>query len=113
MTRELTPEQWAAVRAAITRRGQRALTQQQLADAAGVSRRTITGFERGRSWPTTQTLVRIEEALDLPAGALRSLTGQESEGERIRRLERLIDEALAEIAEIRAARARESEQRGA
>ena len=40
------------------------LTQQQLADAAGVNKDTIRYFEEGRTVPHEKTLRRIQEALE-------------------------------------------------
>lgn len=61
----------AAARYARARRGQLRLSQQALADRASVSRRTIIDFEAERTWPNTDTLVRLERmGLDLLPGYL-------------------------------------------
>lgn len=74
MARSLTRGQRAAVRAAIDRRGALGLTQEQLAERAGVSAKTLGNFERGLSWPHARTIGQIERlGLNWPVGWLREL----------------------------------------
>jgi transcriptional regulator with XRE-family HTH domain len=52
-------------------RAERGLTQQQLADAAGLSQQTVGHLESGRRHrPTGDTLVRLAEALGIPPALL-------------------------------------------
>jgi DNA-binding XRE family transcriptional regulator len=44
-------------------RNRAALTQQELADSARVSRQTISNLERGETWPNTETRLRLSYAL--------------------------------------------------
>jgi transcriptional regulator with XRE-family HTH domain len=46
-------------------RGQRGLSQQKLAELAGVTRHTIIYLEQGKHVPTTITLANICKALDI------------------------------------------------
>jgi len=57
----------AALRAA---RKDRGMTQEQLADAAGIDRTFPTLLERGLRTPTLSTLLRLAEALGISAEAL-------------------------------------------
>jgi len=52
-----------AVQAARTRKG---ITQQQLAELAGLARQSIISIEKGRFLPTIENALRIAEALDMP-----------------------------------------------
>lgn len=80
MARTLTRGQRAAIRAAVARRGDLDLTQQQLADAAGVNVRTVNSFEGGHSWPTARTLGQIERlGLQWPVGYLAELAEEEDD----------------------------------
>ncbi|MFD5026967.1 helix-turn-helix domain-containing protein [Streptomyces sp. NPDC058373] len=54
------------------RRMWRNLTQEKLADAAGVSRDTVQRIERGTSDPRYSQLARIARALDIPLAELLS-----------------------------------------
>ena len=47
-----------------------ALTQQQLADRAGLSRATITQLERGQRPPRPDTVRKVAHALDVPPMAI-------------------------------------------
>lgn len=47
-------------------RARRKLTQQQLADLAGISRRRLAGYENGESLPKRSTLLSIASALGVP-----------------------------------------------
>lgn len=74
MARSLTRGQRAAVRAAIDRRAELGLTQEQLAARSGITSRTIGTFERGLSWPRARTLGQLERlGLNWPVGHLREL----------------------------------------
>lgn len=52
-------------------------TQEQLAEAAGVSTDQISNIERGKNAPSFTTLEKIAEALNLPVQELFSFTEQE------------------------------------
>lgn len=74
MTQGPTRGRRAAIRAAINRRGELGLTQEQLAERAGVSPRTIGMFETGQSWPRARQLGQIERlGLNWPVGHLREV----------------------------------------
>lgn len=49
------------------------LTQQQLADKAGVSRKTVYAVETGRTAPSIEVALRLAKALDQPVDKLFSL----------------------------------------
>jgi transcriptional regulator with XRE-family HTH domain len=69
-----TEGQRAAVRAAINRRAELGLTQEQLAARSGVTSRTIGSFERGVTWPRAKTMGQLERlGLNWPVGYLREL----------------------------------------
>ncbi|WBB94259.1 helix-turn-helix transcriptional regulator [Verrucosispora sp. WMMC514] len=51
-------------------RAERGLTQQQLADAIGLTRTSVTNIEAGRQETLATTLVRLATALDVVPGAL-------------------------------------------
>ena len=68
--REGTP----AGRAVARRRAELRYTQTQLAEASGVSRRTIQSLESGEHMPTLENLIAIERALDWAPGHLMDLT---------------------------------------
>lgn len=83
MARQLTEGQRAAIRAAIARRGERGMTQQDLAKAAGVSLRTVTSFEGGHSWPTARTLGQLERlGLNWPVGHIHEVADTFDESHR-------------------------------
>lgn len=54
----------------LTRRGELGLTQQQLADRAGVNIDTVSDLERGRLQSRTATVAAIARALGLDAAEL-------------------------------------------
>ena len=60
-------------------RNQSGLSQQQLADSAGVSKGFISALEAGRSVPNLDMLVQLAEALSVPAGTLVNAMVEESE----------------------------------
>lgn len=60
----------AAGTAVRLRRRERALTQQELADAVGVSRQTVISMETGDYAPSVYLAVRIARALDSSVEAL-------------------------------------------
>jgi len=53
-----------------TRRGELGLTQQQLADKAGVDTGTISSLERAGTWPWAKNRAAIERALGWGTGSL-------------------------------------------
>ena len=53
-------------------RVKRGLTQQQLADRAGIAYRSIQYFETGKRAPQFATIEQLANALDVPAGELRA-----------------------------------------
>ena len=56
------PRAQNAVQAARIRKG---ITQQQLAERAGLARQSIISIEKGRFLPTIENALRIAEALDM------------------------------------------------
>lgn len=66
-------------------RSQAGLSQQQLADSAGVSKGFISALEGGRSVPSLDMLVQLAEALNVPAGTLVNAMVEESEKASARR----------------------------
>lgn len=50
------------------RRTARAMTQEQLAEAAGIHPKYVGMLERGLRQPTLDVLLRLAQALDLPPG---------------------------------------------
>ena len=104
----LTPGQRAAVRAAVARRGELALTQRELAQLAAVSARTIEKFERQRIWPTARTLAQIERlGLGWYAGYLSEYAARvddqddtRDETAEINELHRMIADAQERIREL-------------
>lgn len=63
-----------AARAVTARRGQLGLTQQELADAAGVDIKTIGNLESRGRWPIARTRARIENALGWQAGEMQRIS---------------------------------------
>ena len=61
-----------AARAFTTRRGELDLTQEDVAARAGVSVRTVQGFEAG-TWPNPATKARLEKAVGWPPGEIARL----------------------------------------
>ena len=54
-------------------RARRGLTQEQLADLAGVTRKTVNTIERGRFVPSTILALKLAKVLDVPVEELFSL----------------------------------------
>ena len=68
-------------RAVAARRGELGLTQQDLADAAGVDLKTVYNLESGTRWPIAKTRAAITAALGWPPDALGAIAvGEESGG---------------------------------
>ena len=59
-----------AARTVAARRGELGLTQQELADAAGVDSKTIYNLESRGRWPIARTRARMEKALGWPVGEM-------------------------------------------
>jgi transcriptional regulator with XRE-family HTH domain len=57
-------------RAVAARRGELGMTQQDLADAAGIDLKTVYNIESGTRWPIAKTRVAVAEALRWPPDAL-------------------------------------------
>jgi transcriptional regulator with XRE-family HTH domain len=55
------------------RRGELGLTQQQLADRAGVDTGTVSALERGVTWPWARNRAAIARALGWPSGSLAAI----------------------------------------
>lgn len=55
------------------RRGELGLTQQQVAEAAGVDTATISSLERAERWPWARNRTRIEGALGWQPGSLEAI----------------------------------------
>ena len=66
-----------AASAVAARRGELALTQQELADAAGVDSKTIYNLESGGRWPIAKTRTLIEKALGWPLGEMARIAHSE------------------------------------
>jgi putative transcriptional regulator len=52
--------------AVLASRARRGMTQQELADAAGLARQSIISIEKGRFLPTIENALRIAAALGVP-----------------------------------------------
>ena len=68
-----------AARAVAARRGELGMTQQELADAAGVDSKTIYNLEAGGRWPIARTRALIEKALAWPLGEMERIASEEPE----------------------------------
>jgi transcriptional regulator with XRE-family HTH domain len=81
--------------------GEMALTQEALADKAGVDPTTVNAFLKGRNWPQARTRAKLEVALGWPVGMLaRIALGEEpprSMPATADELRRLIAEAQEEL----------------
>ena len=66
-----------AARALETRRGELRLTQQQLADAAGVDVKTVGSLEKRGRWPIARTRAALERAVGWPPGELKRIADEE------------------------------------
>ena len=75
MIRSMEGRQRAA-RAVAARRGELGMTQQELADAAGVDLKTIGNLERRGRWPIARTRARIERALNWESGEMERLAAE-------------------------------------
>src|ERR1700734_1228672 len=62
-----------AARAVAARRGQLGMTQQELADAAGVDSKTIYNLESRGRWPIARTRALVEKALGWPVGEMQRI----------------------------------------
>ena len=84
----------AAVRA--TRKRQKNLTQERLAEIAGISMETVSNVERGATLPTVDVLFKIARAIPLDLAAMAKVAPGEDgrSAERIR-----LEGTMAEIAE--------------
>lgn len=84
----------AAVRAA--RKRQKSLTQEKLAEKAGVSMETISNVERGATLPTIDVLFKIARAIPLDLAAMAKTEPGEDQrsGERIK-----LEGSMAEVTE--------------
>jgi transcriptional regulator with XRE-family HTH domain len=82
VARQLNDGQRAAIRVARARRGELGLTQKELAQAAGVTVRTVEMFETFRTWPRADTLAQIERlGLNWPVGYLTEYAAKHREHE--------------------------------
>ena len=81
--------------------GERGLTQEALAEKAGVDPTTVNAFLKGRNWPQVRTRAKLEVALGWPVGMLAQIAaGQEPPVTRPKdalELRRLITEAQDEL----------------
>jgi transcriptional regulator with XRE-family HTH domain len=68
-----------AARAVAARRGEQGMTQQELADAAGVDSKTIYNLESGGRWPIARNRALIEKALGWPLGEMERVASAEPE----------------------------------
>lgn len=62
-----------AAAAFAARRGELGMTQQQVAERAGVAIRTVHNAESGEKWPNALTRTRLEKAVKWPPGQLSRL----------------------------------------
>ena len=86
---------FAAGRAVARRRAELHLTQTDLAEASGVSRRTIQSLEAGEHVPTLENLIAIEQALEWSPGKLLTLTEAGQPPDTWKEVRRLLVKALA------------------
>lgn len=84
-----------AGRAAARRRAELRLTQTDLAEISGVSRRTIQSLENGEHVPTLENLIAIEQALQWPPGKLLALAESGQSPDTWKEVRRLLVKALA------------------
>lgn len=81
--------------------GERGLTQEALAESAGVDPTTVNAFLKGRNWPQVRTRAKLEIALGWPVGMLAKIaSGHEPPVTRPKdanELRRLIAEAQDEL----------------
>ena len=101
-----------AARAVAARRGELAMTQQELAAAAGVDSKTIYNLESRGRWPIARTRASIEKALDWPSGELDRLASppDSSDEDAIDRLERSAQDLLDQARRLRERRRGERER---
>lgn len=66
-----------------TRRKSKKLTQEALAERAGVSMFTVQAYESGRRWPELPTLSKIADALDVPVAKLFQASPQEMDKDEV------------------------------
>ena len=99
-------------RAFTTRRGELHLTQEDVAARAGVSVRTVQGFEAG-TWPNPATKARLEKAVGWPPGEIARLAAPPVpfiDPQLLDRVSELSDDELeallVRVGELREARAR-------
>lgn len=81
--------------------GERGLTQEALAESAGVDPTTVNAFLKGRNWPQVRTRAKLEIALGWPVGMLANIAaGQEPPATRPKdanEIRRLIAEMQEEL----------------
>lgn len=81
--------------------GERALTQEALAERAGVDPTTVNAFLKGRNWPQARTRAKLEVALGWPVGTLARVAMGEDPPRSLPKsaddLRRLITEAQEEL----------------
>ena len=70
-----------AARTVAARRGELGMTQQELADAAGVDSKTIYNLESRGRWPIARTRALVEKALGWPVGEMQRIAENEPEPE--------------------------------
>lgn len=91
----------AAAIAVRTRRAAKRFSQADLAEAAGVSRRTISSLEAlvdtdTNYWPTLESLIAIEQALGWDPGHLLDIAEGPTPSDSWREVRRLLLQALAQ-----------------
>lgn len=99
---EPTPGRRAAAVAVRTRRAEKRFSQRDLAEVAGVSRRTISSLESLAEatadpyWPTLESLIAIEQALGWPPGHLLEIAEGPTPTDSWREVRRLLLLALGQ-----------------
>lgn len=78
-TEGMTAGRESAARAVVARRGKLGMTQQDLADRAGVDIKTIGNLESRGRWPIARTRAAIEGALGWPDGEMERLAARAQE----------------------------------
>ncbi|MFC4912819.1 helix-turn-helix domain-containing protein [Actinomadura gamaensis] len=93
------PDRERVAKYVVARRGALGLTQEALAERAGVTVKTVYNLEAGGRWPQARTRAAIEAALLWRSGDL-ALVGDGGEPEEAERNEPRGDQAVRELAEL-------------
>lgn len=93
------PDRERVAKYVVARRGALGLTQEQLAERAGVTVKTVYNLEAGGRWPQARTRGAVEAALQWRSGDL-VLVGDGGEPDEAERRAAHGDEAVRELAEL-------------